>query len=75
MGTVPRGEQGQEHRDLSERDLLQLKLMLRENTSWVATCHNGHITGLQRVGPALHAGDLPTWWLAYFVANNIPFES
>ena len=75
MAQVRGSQQTPEDRDLNDRDLLLTRLMIRENTSWVVTCHNGHITGVQRIGPALHPQEVPSWWLQYFIANGIGFGS
>jgi len=75
VASLRRGQQGSEHRDLSERDLQLLELMLQENTAWHVTIHNGHVTALQRIGPALQVQDIPTWWLRYFAANGIDIET
>lgn len=56
---------------MSQSDLLLLRLMCSENSQWVVTTHNGHVTAIQKLGPALNVVGIPAWWLEYFVANQI----
>ena len=45
--------------------------MCTENSQWVVTTHNGHVTAVQKLGPALNVAGIPAWWLEYFVVNKI----
>ena len=70
--TVSRGEQvGTSDGELSERDLYLVRMMLRTNTPWVLTPHNGHIVKIEPVGRPLHTASLPGWWIRYAAANSI----
>lgn len=56
---------------LNERDRYFVEAMLRANTSWIVTAHNGHLVKIEPIGKALHADAVPLWWIRYARANEI----
>lgn len=56
---------------LTERDRLLLGMLLRSNTQWLITTHNGHITRIQQLDQGMDVGDMPGWWFDYLRANSL----